>query len=180
MTEETKRNSIDLINESTYKIQLVSKDGDSFTVNRDNACISELVKTMINEDDITIIQEIPLPNVSTKVLVKVIEFVNYYSEEKMTTIDKPLKSTTGNMCDIVQEWYAKFVEIDPELLFDLISAANYLNVEPLLALTCATIANAIRTKTPDEVRTAFNIENDFTPLEEEQARAENIWVEEED
>ena len=36
----------------------------------------------------------------------------------------------------------------------------------------------IRGKTPDEIRKAFNIENDFTAEEEEQIRKENEWVEE--
>lgn len=33
-------------------------------------------------------------------------------------------------------------------------------------------------KTPEEIRKRFNIQNDFTPDEEEAVRAENKWAEE--
>ena len=36
-------------------------------------------------------------------------------------------------------------------------------------------ANMIKGKTPEEIRRTFNIENDFSPEEEEQIRKENVW-----
>ena len=39
----------------------------------------------------------------------------------------------------------------------LIQAANYLCIEPLLDLACLTTANMIKGKTPEEIRTKFNI-----------------------
>lgn len=55
-------------------------------------------------------------------------------------------------------------------------AANYLNIKSLLDLTCLTVANMIKGKTPEEIRKTFNIENDFTPEEEEEVRRENQWA----
>ena len=40
----------------------------------------------------------------------------------------------------------------------------------LLDVTCKTVANMIKGKTPEEIRKTFNIKNDFTPSEEEQVR----------
>lgn len=57
-------------------------------------------------------------------------------------------------------------------------AANYLDIKPLLDLTCATVASMIKGKTPEEIRKTFNIVNDFTPEEEAQVREENKWCEE--
>ncbi|EEF29196.1 skp1, putative [Ricinus communis] len=55
-------------------------------------------------------------------------------------------------------------------------AANYLNVKGLLDLTCQTVADMIKGKTPEEIRKTFNIKNDFTPEEEEEVRRENQWA----
>jgi hypothetical protein len=55
---------------------------------------------------------------------------------------QPLKS--ANMHEVVQEWYANFVNVDQEILFELILAANYMDIKPLLDLTCATVASMIK------------------------------------
>lgn len=57
-------------------------------------------------------------------------------------------------------------------------AANYLDIKGLLDVTCKTVANMIKGKTPEEIRKTFNIKNDFTASEEEQVRKENEWCEE--
>ncbi|XP_026385081.1 SKP1-like protein 1B [Papaver somniferum] len=43
-------------------------------------------------------------------------------------------------------------------------------------LTCQTVADMIKGKTPEEIRKTFNIKNDFTPEEEEEVRRENQWA----
>ena len=76
------------------------------------------------------------------------------------------------------EFDAKFIDIDNlETIFDIIMAANYLDIKSLLDLSCAKIATLIRGKTPEEIRKTFNIVNDFTPEEEAQIREENKWAE---
>jgi len=82
------------------------------------------------------------------------------------------------MAEHVQEWYASFVDIDQEKLFELILAANFMDIKPLLDLTCAAVASLIKGKTPEEIRKTFNIVNDFTPEEEAAVREENKWCEE--
>ena len=84
----------------------------------------------------------------------------------MKEIEKPLKSP--NMGEVVDEWDAAFVTIDQEMLFELILAANYMDIKSLLDLTCAKVASMIKGKTPEEIRKTFNIVNDFTPEEEAQ------------
>ena len=56
--------------------------------------------------------------------------------------------------------------------------SNVLIFKGLLDVTCKTVANMIKGKTPEEIRKTFNIKNDFTPSEEEQVRKENEWCEE--
>eukprot|EP00549_Striatella_unipunctata_P021777 CAMPEP_0118692874 /NCGR_PEP_ID=MMETSP0800-20121206/11565_1 /TAXON_ID=210618 ORGANISM="Striatella unipunctata, Strain CCMP2910" /NCGR_SAMPLE_ID=MMETSP0800 /ASSEMBLY_ACC=CAM_ASM_000638 /LENGTH=165 /DNA_ID=CAMNT_0006590987 /DNA_START=156 /DNA_END=653 /DNA_ORIENTATION=- len=157
-------------------VNLVSKEGDTYEVPVAVAKMSELVKSMMDEDADEDVSEIPLPNVKAAVLTKVVEFCNHYINEPMTDIEKPLKSSI--MAEVVQKWYADFVHVEQVLLFELILAANYMDIKPLLDLTCATVASMIKGKTPEEIRQTFNITNDFSPEEEAQVREENKWCEE--
>jgi S-phase kinase-associated protein 1 len=156
----------------------MSKEGDPFPVDLEVAKMSELVKSMIddNTDDDEEVTEIPLPNVKAQILKKVIEYCQHYKEEPMNEIEKPLKSS--EMSEVVQRWYADFVNVEQPVLFELILAANFMDIKPLLDLTCATVASMIKGKTPEEIRRTFNITNDFSPEEEAQVREENKWCEE--
>ena len=44
-------------------------------------------------------------------------------------------------------------------------------------MTCKKVANMIKKMTLEEVRQRFNIQNDFSPEEEEQILKENGWYE---
>jgi S-phase kinase-associated protein 1 len=114
---------------------------------------------------------IPLPNVSSKILAKVIEYCKYHVDNQKSTDDKPATPE-----DEIKAWDQDFVKVDQATLFDLILAANYLNIKSLLDLTCQTVADMIKGKTPEEIRKTFNIKNDFTPEEEEEVRRENQWA----
>ena len=54
------------------------------------------------------------------------------------------------------------LQVDQGTLFELMQAANYLEIKGLLDVTCKTVANMIKGKTPEEIRETFNI-NDPTP-----------------
>ena len=47
---------------------------------------------------------------------------------------------------MVDPWYADYVNIEQEILFELIMAANYLDIKPLLELSCAKVASMIKNK----------------------------------
>ena len=91
------------------------------------------------------------------VLSKVIEFCTHHHKNPMQEIEKPLKS--ANMHEVVAEWDANFVDIEQELLFELILAANYMDIKSLLDPTCAKVASMIKGKTPEGIRKTFNIVN---------------------
>jgi len=155
-------------------LKLVSQEGEKFDVTKKVAVQSELVKTMSEGDKEE--NEIPLPNVKSSVLKKVVEYMKYHVDNPAREIEKPLKS--ANMSEVVSQWDADFVDVDQEVLFELILAANYMDVKPLLDLCCAKVASMIKGKTPEQIRKTFNIVNDFTPEEEAAIIAENKWAEE--
>jgi S-phase kinase-associated protein 1 len=158
-------------------VTLCSQEGENIVVKKSVIKQSSLVLTMIEDDDDgEDDQQIPLPNVRVDVLKKVIEFCEYHAENEFPDIEKPLKS--ADMQQVVGEWDAKYVEVEMEFLFELILAANYMDIKSLLDLTCAKVASMIKGKTPEEIRQTFNIVNDFTPEEEKQVREENKWCEE--
>lgn len=151
---------------STKKITLKSSDGEAFEVDEAVALESQTIKHMIEDDCAD--SGIPLPNVTSKILAKVIEYCKKHvdaaaSEEKPSEED-------------LKMWDAEFVKVDQATLFDLILAANYLNIKSLLDLTCQIVADMIKGKTPEEICKTFNIKNDFTPEEEEEVRRENQWA----
>ena len=155
-------------------VKLRSSQGEVFEVEPEVACMSTLIKNMV--DDSGTDEEIPLPNVKTAILVKVIDYCKYHNGSPAEEISKPLKSTDLTACG-VSEWDAEYVNIEQEVLFELILAANYLDIKSLLDLTCAKVASMIKGKNTEEIRKQFNIVNDFTPEEEAQVREENRWCE---
>ncbi len=155
-------------------LNLISKDKDSFPLAKKIAVQSTLIKTMVEGDPEAV--DIPLPAVNSNILSRVIEFMKYHIDHPMKEIEKPLK--TNDLKEIVPEYYANYVDLDQELLFEVLLAANYLDLKSLLDLSCSKVATMIKGMTPEALRKIFNIVNDFTPEEEEQIRAENKWAEE--
>ena len=99
----------------------------------------------------------------------------------VTQITTPLKSS--KIEEIVQEWYAEFVKVDQRMLFELVTAANFMDIKALLDITCLAVSVLIKVstlqmrvrlystrfdsnrlcqgKTAEEIRTIFNIRQDF-------------------
>ncbi|XP_059286578.1 SKP1-like protein 1A [Lycium ferocissimum] len=152
---------------SSKKIVLNSSDGETFEVEESVALESQTIKHMIEDDCAN--TAIPLPNVTSKILAKVIEYCKRHVDAAAKTDDKASE-------DDLKNFDADFVKVDQGTLFDLILAANYLNIKSLLDLTCQAVADMIKGKTPEEIRQIFNIKNDYTPEEEEEVRRENAWA----
>ena len=156
------------------QVKLATMDGETVTVDKEIACKSILIKGIV--DDSGTEDESPLPAIKKSILDKIIEYCTYINANQPPEIDKPLRS--NNLTDVVNEWYANFVQLDQEVLFELILAANFMDIKSLLELSCAKVASLIKGMTIIETRKFFNIENDFSPEEEAQIMDENKWAEE--
>ncbi|XP_021771056.1 SKP1-like protein 1A [Chenopodium quinoa] len=151
---------------SNKKVILRSSDKETFNVDEKAAMLSQTIKNMIEDlGDNT--DPIPLHNVTSKILAKVIEYCNKHANDD--------NSESSNN-DELKQWDKDFLNVDQETLFDLILAANYMDIKSLLDLTCQCVADMIKGKTPEEIRKTFHIKNDFTPEEEEEVRRENQWA----
>lgn len=153
------------------QITLVSSDGEKFQVTEKAARRSILVKGII--DDYPDDPEVPLHNVKSSILTKIITYLEQYAEVEPKEIEKPLPSNNYNEC--VDAWDFQFIDLELEVIFELILAANYMDIKSLMELASSKVASIIKGKSPEEIRKTFNIQNDFTPEEENQIREENQW-----
>ena len=124
-----------------------------------------LVKGIIEDypDD----AEVPLNNVKSNILKKIKEYLDHYQDTDPKEIERPLASQNFQEC--VDPWDFEFINVDLDLIFEIILAANYMDIKPLLELASS------KGKTPEEIRKTFNIQKEFTPEEEQQIREENQW-----
>lgn len=130
--------------------------------------------------------------VNAAVLSKVVEWCEHHRNDPPNSHDD---DDSRRKATDIDEWDQKFMQVDQEMLFEIIlvcdrgflsishllterQAANYLDIKALLDVGCKTVANMIKGKSPEEIRKTFNIQNDFTPEEEDQIRRENEWAEE--
>lgn len=159
------------------KLTLQSSDNETMEVEKSVAERSILIKNMCSDlGDEAMTEAIPIPNVNAAVLKKVIEWCRHHKDDPPATNEDD--SDSRKKTTDIDEWDAKFMQVDQEMLFEIILAANYLDIKALLDVGCKTVANMIKGKSPEEIRKTFNIQNDFTPEEEDQIRRENEWAEE--
>mmetsp|Transcript_45499 Transcript_45499/g.116428 ORF Transcript_45499/g.116428 Transcript_45499/m.116428 type:complete len:161 (-) Transcript_45499:222-704(-) len=155
------------------KVKLRSADGEMFEVDADVAFSSLTVKNMIEDTGAS--APVPVPNVNSKVLSKIIEYCSYHVDQERRSKDAD-DHTRRQIEDETSKWDKDYICVDQAVLYELILAANFLNIKGLLDLCCQTVADIIKGKTPEQIRQYFHIKNDFTPEEEEEVRKENQWA----
>jgi S-phase kinase-associated protein 1 len=107
------------------RVNLMSSEGEMFEVDEAVALESQAVKNMIEDTGMDV--PITLPNVSGKILAKVIEYCKYHVENQKTSDDQ--SATPAND---MKAWDAEFVKVDQATLFDLILVrASSSKLEPL-------------------------------------------------
>ncbi|CAI2357352.1 unnamed protein product [Caenorhabditis sp. 36 PRJEB53466] len=100
-------------------------------------------------------EPIPLKNVDSKSLKLVIEWCEHYKDTR------PAEDKGDDYHFMsVPVWDRGFLDIDKKDLFDLLNAANYLNVVGLLDVACKTVANMLKGKSTEEMREIFEIMSD--------------------
>lgn len=169
--------------ESSATVKLVSREGESFHVPLEVAKMSQLVADTFEEDDSdddsdsdsddhnisSSAKTIQLPKVSSEILKTIVEYGTHYCQvEAMTPIESPLKS--ARLEDLIQPWYVDFVNaLDEPTLFDLVSASNFMDIKPLLDLTCLAVSIVIKSKSSSELREMFDVKEEGTPQLEQEA-----------
>lgn len=177
------------------EVILVSSDNYEFKLPEKVACLSGLVKSTLggtnnddgDDDDGSSEDEddsngespvIPLKNVSGDHLADVVKFMKFYPTNPMPEIEKPISSAEKFVESLGDDFYRDFTNKDQDYIFDMVAAANFMDVAPLLDLMCASVAALLKGKTPEQIKETFGIECDFSPEEETKVVKENSWLEE--
>jgi hypothetical protein len=103
--------------------------------------LSKLMREMYERKEDLDDDDIPLPYVSAETFSLVLEYIQHHHTHPIEPISKPLKG--NKLEENVPEWDANLVKHDNKIErvpFSLVLAANYLGVEPLVDLCCASIA----------------------------------------
>jgi S-phase kinase-associated protein 1 len=161
--------------ENSDNIKVISKEGTEFVITKKSADLSVLLKNAREEmgsDD-----SIPLVEVDTKSLEKIIQYLNKWNGEQPSEIEKPLKSSI--LKEVTDEWSAEFIDnLDLEELTNITVSANYMEITPLLDLACAKLASMCKDKSEDEIFKSFGIVDTFSEEERQKLKEENKWIEE--
>lgn len=147
------------------KITLKTADGSIFEVEKSVAMELATVKSYFDEgsSNDTVV---PLPNVLAKALSHVIAYCKRQVEFRSGSVPEEEK----------KKYKVDFVkDKNNEEIKELILASNYLDVKDLLDVLCQAVADRIKNKSVEYVRTFFGIDNDYTPEEEARLRQENAW-----
>jgi S-phase kinase-associated protein 1 len=94
---------------------------------------------------------VPIPNVGSVMFKHVMEYCDHYVSHPMKIIEKPMLSY--DMKDNVEYFYANFINsLTTVEVFEVLLAANFLDVKPLSTLAGSKIGSLIKGKTSAEVK----------------------------
>ena len=140
--------------------KLKSSDGEIFKVDKEVLDRSKILKELANDfpDEEA---DLPINEVDSKNLKKIIEFMEHYKNSNPKEIPKPLP--THDLKTILDDWDYNYINgLSLEELVDLVNGANYLDVTDLVKLVSAKIASEMLYGTVEEVRERFGIKSDMT------------------
>ncbi|KAI9076983.1 hypothetical protein K1719_041059 [Acacia pycnantha] len=158
---------------SMKMVTLRSHDGEEFEIPINVAAQSKLVKNMLDDDVGDSRKVVPLGIVNSATLAKVIEYCKKHAE---ATTEDGIAANDAGGAEELKRWDAEFLMVDNDLLSKILIAADYMNIKNLFDLTCQVIADKLKNKTTEQLRQIFNIQNDFTPEEEEEIRKKYQWA----
>lgn len=120
---------------------------------------SLLLQNLIEEYDEDVLV---IPDIKGEILNLIFEFLIYTKNNPCSVIPKPLHHF--NFREFLSEWECRYMErFDNDIykLFDLINAANYLDVRGLFEIACAKAAYLVKDFDQDEFKEVFQIEPDM-------------------
>ena len=158
-------------------LTLRSRDGVTFQLTAKAAKLSGMIQGVFDDDDDNDGESpcVDILRVDAATLGDVVRFLTQYEREAMQEIPTPLNGTCFDEI-VTQSWYRDFLSTKTrEQVFDLLTAANYMQIKPLLDLTCLKVTFELTGKSAEEIRDILNLPV-LTPEQEAKARQEHKWI----
>ena len=127
------------------KILIKTSDGEELWINNYFIESSGLIKTALNIDYNC--KELKL-DFTYEILKHIISYVEKY-KGNFPIYKKPLFNSLKNT---INKWDFTYIDKDFNFLSNLINSSNYLDIEPLLNLSCMKVASLIKGKPLNEVK----------------------------
>ena len=144
-------------------IVLLSSDLRQLIMDKKSAKLSKFIKNFIEDfpNEVIHFQEIDYDT-----LLQIKEYLDYHKDNKPKKIPKPLPNK--DFKEIIEEWDYNYIDKDSTVIFKIMEAANFMDIKPLLNLTCAKISSLIKGKNPDEIRRTLGMEDDIDELDDKE------------
>ncbi len=153
-------------------IKIIPNDGKAIEMSKKAANKSIILKGIM--EDYPDNTEIPLNNISSPILEKIKEYLEYYKDKEPEKIEIPLKSNNFKEC--VTEWDYNYLGENIDLIFDLINAANFMDIKPLYELASAKLGSKIKGISSESIKKDFEIP-ELTPEERDQILKDKQYLE---
>ena len=146
---------------SNQLIKIVACDGSVAMVDRKLAEMSMTIKHQLEEIKGNEVH-LSMESITSRILEKIVAFLEHY-EKGFPVIAEQNKYTTNYLTEWDKSFIGQMMDGSQEelkMLFEITKAANYLDIKYLLDICCASIANEIKSKTPEEVKCKFSLTAD--------------------
>jgi S-phase kinase-associated protein 1 len=149
-------------------VELKTTEGESFFVSKASLAWSTLLTQLlkIGDDD-----AVPLivPTVTAPTLAKVIEYLEHHKGEPSDEASDKLAS--------ISPWDFEFTNLDTTGLIELLTAATFLQINPLISLAAKRVSLLISGRSLEQIREIFKVKCEFTSEEEQEVRREVSFIE---
>ncbi|KAI1702234.1 skp1 family, dimerization domain-containing protein [Ditylenchus destructor] len=118
--------------------------------------------------------EFPMPAVKQDIFKKVVDWTaNHIGVPDPVVKEDP--ATRERTWFELNDYEKKFFDVPVDVLADLLTAGNYLDIRSLYLYGCQSMAALIKNKSPEEIRELFGLEDDLTEDEKAEIRKQNVW-----
>ena len=119
-------------------------------------CYSVFLSNLPNYDETV---ELNNKSCSLSIINNIIYFLKHHDDFIKNNADT----------DYIIRWNNRFFDVPDNILFQIIEASCFLDIDSLFELSCNEVANIIKkSNTPNDVRKRFNIKEDITSEEKQE------------